>query len=174
LTKEKKKTELEQEEFGMEFSPEELEVTEEKYMKELNSFVLTEEQKQFSALPSKFEEINEGQYRVVILSDNTPVGFFLLNSNERVKKYSNNLNALLLTALSINHTEQGKGYAKQGMTLLVEFVKTEFPNYDEIVLVVDNDNIPAQKLYLKVGFEDTNERLIGRIGEEIIMRQLIK
>ncbi|MGY3186208.1 GNAT family N-acetyltransferase [Lysinibacillus sp. TE18511] len=144
------------------------------YMKELNSFVLTEEQKQFSALPSKFEEINEGQYRVVILSDNTPVGFFLLNSNERVKKYSNNLNALLLTALSINHTEQGKGYAKQGMTLLVEFVKTEFPNYDEIVLVVDNDNIPAQKLYLKVGFEDTNERLIGRIGEEIIMRQLIK
>ncbi|MFY0519992.1 GNAT family N-acetyltransferase [Lysinibacillus sp. UGB7] len=144
------------------------------YMKELNSFVLTEEQKQFSALPSKFEEINEGQYRIVILSDNTPVGFFLLNSNERVKKYSNNLNAMLLTALSINHTEQGKGYAKQGMTLLVEFVKTEFPNFDEIVLVVDKDNIPAQKLYLKVGFEDTNERLIGRIGEEIIMRQLIK
>ena len=47
LTKEKKKTELEQEEFGMEFSPEELEVTEEKYMKELNSFVLTEEQNNF-------------------------------------------------------------------------------------------------------------------------------
>ncbi|MFJ7954446.1 GNAT family N-acetyltransferase [Lysinibacillus sp. NPDC096418] len=145
-----------------------------KYMNELNSFVLTEEQKQFSALPSKFEEVNEGQYRIVILSDNTPVGFFLLNSNERVKKYSNNLNALLLTALSINLTEQGKGYAKQGMALLVEFIKTEFPNCDEIVLVVDKDNIPAQKLYLKVGFEDTNERLIGRIGEEIIMRQLIK
>ncbi|KPN96051.1 GNAT family N-acetyltransferase [Lysinibacillus sp. ZYM-1] len=145
-----------------------------KYMKELSSFVLTEEQKQFSALPSNFEEINEGQHRIVILSDDTPVGFFLLNLNERVKKYSNNPNALLLTALSINHTEQGKGYAKQGMTLLAEFVKTEFPNCDEIVLVVDKDNIPAQKLYEKVGFEDTNERLIGRIGEEIIMRQLIK
>ena len=81
---------------------------------------------------------------------------------------------MLLSALSINHTEQGKGYAKQGMTLLVEFVKVEFPNCDEIVLVVDKDNIPAQKLYVKVGFEDTNERLIGRIGEEIIMRQFIK
>ncbi|MGY3186210.1 hypothetical protein [Lysinibacillus sp. TE18511] len=34
MTKEKKKTELEQEEFGMEFSPEELEVTEEKEQKE--------------------------------------------------------------------------------------------------------------------------------------------
>ncbi|MGY3186187.1 GNAT family N-acetyltransferase [Lysinibacillus sp. TE18511] len=144
------------------------------YIEELNTFVLTEEQKQFSSLPSKFEEVTEGQYRIVILSDNTPVGFFLLNSNERVKKYSNNLNALLLTALSINHTEQGKGYAKQGMTLLVKFVKTEFPNCNELVLVVDKDNIPAQKLYLKVGFEDTNERLIGRIGEEIILRQLIK
>lgn len=145
-----------------------------KYTKELNDFVLTEEQKEFSSLPSKFEEINEGQYRVVILSDNTPVGFFLLNANERVKKYSSNVNALLLSALSINHSEQGKGYAKQGMTLLVEFVKAEFPNCDEIVLVVDEDNIPAQKLYLKVGFEDTNKRLTGRIGEEIIMSQLIK
>jgi RimJ/RimL family protein N-acetyltransferase len=140
----------------------------------LNSFVLTEEQKQFSALPNKFGEVTEGQYRIVILSEKTPVGFFLLNSNERVKKYSTNLNALLLTALSINNTEQGKGYAKQGMSLLIEFVKSEFPKCDEIVLVVDIDNIPAQKLYLKVGFEDTNERQIGRIGEEIIMRQSIK
>jgi len=144
------------------------------YMQGLNAFVLTEEQKQFSALPSNFEEINEGQHRIVILSENTPVGFFLLNANERVKKYSTNRNAMLLSALSINHTEQGKGFAKQGMTLLVEFVKAEFPNCDEIVLVVDKDNIPAQKLYVKVGFEDTNERLIGRIGEEIIMRQFIK
>ena len=144
------------------------------YLTGLNSFVLTDEQKQFSALPNKFGEATDGQHRIVILSDNTPVGFFLLNSNERVKKYSTNLNALLLTALSINNTEQGKGYAKQGMSLLHEFVKSEFPKCDEIVLVVDKDNIPAQKLYLKVGFEDTNERQIGRIGEEIIMRLSIK
>lgn len=144
------------------------------YLTGLNSFVLTDAQKQFSALPNKFVEATDGQHRIVILSDNTPVGFFLLNSNERVKKYSTNLNALLLTALSINNTEQGKGYAKQGMSLLHEFVKSEFPKCDEIVLVVDKDNIPAQKLYLKVGFEDTNERQIGRIGEEIIMRLSIK
>lgn len=81
---------------------------------------------------------------------------------------------MLISALSINHAEQGKGYAKQGMTLLAEFVQSEFPHCDELVLVVDKDNIPAQKLYLKVGFEDTNKRLIGRIGEEIIMSQLIK
>ena len=144
------------------------------YLTELNSFVLTDEQKQFSALPSKFEEVTDGQHRIVILSDNTPVGFFLLNSNERVKKYSNNLNALLLSALSINQTAQGKGYAKKGMSLLPEFVKSEFPLCDEIVLVVDKENIPAQNLYLKVGFEDTRERRIGRIGEEITMSLSIK
>ena len=144
------------------------------YTKELNGFALTEEQLQFSALPSIFEEMNEGQHRIVILNDQIPVGFFILNSNERVKKYSTNLNAMLLTALSINHREQGKGFAKEGMSLLVPFVQTEFPTCDEIVLVVDQANIPAQKLYVKVGFEDTNERLVGRVGEEIIMRQVIK
>lgn len=144
------------------------------YLTGLNSFVLTDEQKQFSALPNKFVEAIDGQHRIVILSDNTPVGFFLLNSNERVKKYSTNQNAMLLTALSINQTAQGKGYAKKGMSLLNEFVKLEFPRCDEIVLVVDKENIPAQNLYLKVGFEDTNERQIGRIGEEIIMRLSIK
>lgn len=144
------------------------------YLTGLNSFVLTDEQKQFSALPNKFEEAADGQHRIVILSDNTPVGFFLLNSNERVKKYSTNLNALLLTALSINQTAQGKGYAKKGMSFLTEFVKSEFPKCDEIILVVDKENIPAQNLYLKVGFEDTNERKIGRIGEEITMRLSIK
>ncbi|USK57905.1 GNAT family N-acetyltransferase (plasmid) [Cytobacillus solani] len=144
------------------------------YLTGLNSFVLTDEQKQFSALPNKFWEAIDGQHRIVILSDNTPVGFFLLNSNERVKKYSTNQNAMLLTALSINQTAQGKGYAKKGMSLLNEFVKSEFPTCDEIVLVVDKENIPAQNLYLKVGFEDTNERQIGRIGEVIIMRLSIK
>ncbi|TQR20709.1 GNAT family N-acetyltransferase [Psychrobacillus vulpis] len=140
------------------------------YLKKLNSFELPEEQKQFSALPNKFEEITEGQYRIVILNDDEPVGFFLLNSTERLKEYSSNMNALLLTALSINHTEQGKGYANQGMSLLSTFIQSEFPNCDEIFLVVDVENIPAQRLYKKVGFQETGERKIGRIGEEIIMR----
>ncbi|WP_313890920.1 GNAT family N-acetyltransferase [Psychrobacillus sp.] len=136
----------------------------------LNSFTLSEEQKQFSALPNKFEEVTPGQYRIVILNENEPVGFFLLHSTERVQKYTQNPNAILLTALSINHAEQGKGYAKQGLLQLEKFVKSEFPKCDEIVLVVDGENIPARSLYIKIGFQDTNERIIGRIGEEVIMK----
>ena len=139
------------------------------YLDVLNSFVLPEEQVQFTALPNKILEATEGQHRIVILSENEPVGFFLLHSTERVKEYSDNPKAMLLTALSVNHAKQGKGYAKQGMLLLSDFVKSEFPNCDEIVLVVNHKNLPAQQLYLKVGFQDTGKRRIGPIGEQFIM-----
>ncbi|MCK1986091.1 MULTISPECIES: GNAT family N-acetyltransferase [unclassified Peribacillus] len=139
------------------------------YLDVLNSFELPEEQVQFTALPNKILEATEGQHRIVILSENEPVGFFLLHSAERVKEYSDNPKAMLLTALSVNHAKQGKGYAKQGMLLLSDFVKSEFPNCDEIVLVVNHKNLPAQQLYLKVGFQDTGKRKIGPIGEQFIM-----
>lgn len=139
------------------------------YLKALNSFVLPEKQAQFTALPSKVLEVKEGQYRIVIVSKNEPVGFFLLHSTERVKEYSDNPNAILLTALSVNHAKQGKGNAKQGLLLLSDFVKSEFPNCDEIVLAVNHQNIPAQRLYSRVGFKDTGRRKIGSIGEQFIM-----
>jgi hypothetical protein len=54
------------------------------YLEVLNSFELPEEQGQFTALPSEISEVREGQYRIVILSEHEPVGFFLLHSIERV------------------------------------------------------------------------------------------
>ena len=144
------------------------------YSNVLNSFELPEEQGQYTALPRQILEVTEGQHRIVILSENEPVGFFLLHSTERVKEYSDNPKAMLLTALSVNHAKQGKGYAKQGMLLLNDFVKTEFQNCDEIVLVVNHKNIAAQQLYLKVGFEDTGKRKIGPKGEQFVMNLLLQ
>ncbi|NMH68378.1 GNAT family N-acetyltransferase [Bacillus sp. RO3] len=135
----------------------------------LLSFELPDDQEQFTALPSQMMSVTEGQHRIVILSENEPVGFFLLHSTERVKEYSDNPNAMLLTALSVNHAEQGKGYAKRGMLLLGDFVQSEFPECDEIVLVVNHQNIPAQHLYARVGFKDTGRRKIGPIGEQFVM-----
>ena len=141
----------------------------EKYLDGLKSFELPEEQVKFTALPSKYLDVTEGQYRIVIVNQNEPVGFFILHSTERVMKYSDNPNAMLLTSFSVNQTKQGNGYAKQAMYLLSDFVNSEFPNCNEIVLAVNHKNIPAQKLYSKVGYKDTGRRKIGPIGEQFIM-----
>lgn len=139
----------------------------------LNSFQLPKEQEQFTSLPKNYIEVSEGQHRIVILSEEEPVGFFILHSTDRVKDYSNNPYAMLLTALSINQTHQGKGYAKQAMFLLRKFVMDEFPKCNEIVLAVNHKNIAAQKLYETVGFNDTGMRKIGPIGEQFIMNLLL-
>jgi hypothetical protein len=59
------------------------------------------------------------------------------------------------------------------MFLLGEFVKSEYPTCNEIVLAVNHKNIPAQKLYSKVGYKDTGRRKMGPIGEQFIMNLLL-
>ena len=141
----------------------------EDYVDVLHDFDLPKEQSQFTALPKEISIEMVGQYPIVILSDNVPVGFFVLHATERVKEYSSNPNAMLLTALSIDHKQQGKGYAKKGMLVLSDFIKREFKECNEVVLGVNHKNIPAQNLYLKVGFVDHGERRLGPIGEQIVM-----
>jgi RimJ/RimL family protein N-acetyltransferase len=144
-----------------------------KHVDVLNSFELPEEQEQFTSLPINYKEVMDGQYRIVILCENEPVGFFILHSTDRVKGYTSNPNAMLLTSFSINFKKQGKGYAKQAMLLLKGFVETEFPDCNEIILAVNRKNSSAQQLYLKVGFQDTGERKMGPIGEQLIMSLML-
>ncbi|UII57567.1 GNAT family N-acetyltransferase [Cytobacillus spongiae] len=144
------------------------------YLPKLLTFELPDEQAQFTALPKDKIESFEDQHRMVILYDNEPVGYFLLHATERVKDYSDQPNAMLLTALSINYAEQRKSYAKKSMMLLKKFVQTEFPECTEIVLAVNHKNVPAKQLYLAVGFEDTGIRKVGSIGEQWVMRLRVK
>ena len=124
-----------------------------------------EEQEQFTALPIHSLEMTHERHPIVILINNEPVGFFVLHSSDRVKEYSDNPKAMLLTSFSINHSHQGKGFAKRGMQQIEDFVKRKFPACDEIVLAVNKRNIAAQKLYEKVGYKDTGRRKMGKIGE---------
>lgn len=143
------------------------------HLDQLSSFQLPEEQEQFTSLPINYSEEIVGQHRIVILNDKEPIGFFLMHSTDRVQEYTDNLKAMLLTSLSINQSKQGRGYAKQAMNLLKEFVLHEFPHCNEIVLAVNHKNIAAQKLYENVGFQDTGKRKIGPIGEQFILSFLL-
>ncbi|MGC4379357.1 GNAT family N-acetyltransferase [Fictibacillus sp. Mic-4] len=139
------------------------------YFESLKAFKLPEEQEQFTAMPTSTLEKAEGKHPVVIVNENKPVGFFVLHSSSRVREYTYNPQAMLLTAFSINHAEQGKGYAKKGLELLRSFISEQFPGCNEVVLAVNKRNIPAQKLYEKVGYQDTGRRKMGRIGEQLIL-----
>lgn len=139
-----------------------------KFLDSLKKFSLADDQEQFTALPSKMLEALPERYPMVILSNNEPVGFFVLHTSARVKEYTDNPNAVLLTAFSINHSQQGKGFAKKGLEQLKDFIQDEFPSCDEVVLAVNKRNIPAQKLYEKVGYTDTGRRKMGKIGEQLI------
>ncbi len=87
---------------------------------------------------------------IVILDYNgVPVGLFALQTGDRVQEFTKNENALLLTSFSINHNRQRKGYAKKSLALLQEFVQCYFPMKNEVVLAVNEKNIPAQNLYEK-------------------------
>ncbi|RQW22699.1 GNAT family N-acetyltransferase [Bacillus sp. C1-1] len=142
----------------------------EQYHEVLSDFELPDSQAKFTALPEDILNVSDGQYRIVIVSEERPVGFFLLHSTSRVSEYTMNPNAMLLTALSIDYKHQGQGHAKKAMIELKEFVYRNFEKCDEIILAVNHKNIPAQNLYKNVGFVDTGRRKIGKIGEQFIMK----
>lgn len=113
-------------------------------------------------------EVHKGQYRIVVLFNDEPVGFFLLHATKRVQEYTDNPHAMLLTALSIDYKQQGRGIAKNSMNQLPAFVREEFPGCDQVVLAVNHRNIAAQKLYRRVGFTDSERRIEGPIGEQYV------
>jgi RimJ/RimL family protein N-acetyltransferase len=147
----------------------ELQLYKTEYFDSINRFSLPEDQLLFTALPNQMAEITHKKHPVVILCGMEPVGFFVLHSSDRVKEYTDNPDAMLLTAFSVNHVQQGKGYAFRGMNQLKQFLNQHFPKCNEVVLAVNKRNIPAQKLYQKVGFTDTGRRKIGKIGEQLIL-----
>ncbi|WP_438317085.1 GNAT family N-acetyltransferase [Sporosarcina sp. FA9] len=144
------------------------------FLKALKEFELPTEKAQYTSFSAVIlEKLTDDQYPIVILSNDEPVGFFLLQSTDRVKEFTDNPRALLLTALSIDNSKQGKGLAKGAMNLIKQFVNQEFSEYDEIILAVNHKNIPAQNLYKRVGFSDTGKRKIGKIGEQFIFNTYI-
>ncbi|MCM3358078.1 GNAT family protein [Psychrobacillus sp. MER TA 171] len=142
------------------------------YHEHLSNYHLGEDQLQFTSMPLdkiKNPNVSSNAKHVLILENSVPVGYFALEDGEKLFKYSNNSNARLLTAFSIDSRNQGKGLAKSGLRLLPEFVKNNFSEIDEIVLGVNKRNIPAYNLYLKTGFEDENELYEGPKGPQHIL-----
>jgi RimJ/RimL family protein N-acetyltransferase len=145
---------------------------EEIHREALNAFYLVEDQKKFTALPSdalKQCEEDPSRNPVVITESDVPVGFFVLHAGENIRDFTANPLAMVIRALSINQSEQGKGYAKEAMLQLPAFVSNHFPEVNELILSVNFKNESAKKLYEKVGFQDRGQIKHGPVGPQYVL-----
>ncbi|PUA36237.1 GNAT family N-acetyltransferase [Paenibacillus elgii] len=143
----------------------------------LRAFELPEEQARFTALPGEVLELSlndENRYPVVILAGDTPVGFFVLHRGEATAPFSDNPNAILLRAFSIDQAHQGRGYGKRAVRTAAAFVAEHFPGVEEIVLAVNEQNHMAKRLYEASGFRDTGRQRQGSIGMQYILSLSLK
>ncbi|QTD42122.1 GNAT family N-acetyltransferase [Sporosarcina sp. Te-1] len=145
---------------------------EDHYREKIDSYYLSDEQLQYTGIPSKAVELARldlDRHAVLAIKNNDLLTFFVLHENEGVKPYSENRKAILLRTFSTDFRHQGKGYAKQSLLLLPQFIRTQFPHINEIVLAVNVKNTAAQALYKKCGYKDEGIRKMGKKGELIIM-----
>ena len=145
------------------------------YQPLIDSYQLVESQLQFTRHAKECVKLaSNTRTPILALVDGKLVTYFDLHRKEGVEPYSPNPNAILVRAFSTDVREQGKGYAKQALTMLPRFVKQHFLHIDEIVLAVNVGNGVAQALYKKVGFIDYGERRQGPKGQLIVMSYLLK
>ena len=143
-----------------------------RYKDDLSKIHLTEDNQRFTQTPSEVLETLSDPYRrmVLILNKNTCVGYFVLHEKEGALSIGFDDKALLIRSLAIDPLMQGKGFAFHGMNILPEFVKEHYTDINEIVLIVNEKNVPAQKLYQKVGFVEHSSRLNEIHGVQLIYR----
>lgn len=60
------------------------------------------------------------------------------------------------------------------MKILPAFTKEHFKYVEELILVVNHANIPAQNLYKKDGFADTGIRRSGKHGNQFIYQNILR
>ncbi|HSJ38024.1 MAG TPA: GNAT family N-acetyltransferase [Planococcus sp. (in: firmicutes)] len=135
-------------------------------------YKLPTDQLEFSGMPQDIIDRDKEdplKHFVIIHARNEVAGFLELDESDDRKKYSNNPNALLLRGFSVNPKFQGRGIATGSIYALPEFIRSEFPAIDEVVLGVNARNEPAKRLFEKAGFADTGRRFMRTSGEQVVM-----
>jgi ribosomal protein S18 acetylase RimI-like enzyme len=130
-------------------------------------YPLTPEQLEFTAHPLELLK-NDAHSRtpVTILAGNHIAGFFVLDVSDDRYLYTENPNSILLRGFSIHPEYQGQGIAEKSIQALPTFIHQQFPQFDEVVLGVNERNEAARYVYLKAGFIDEGRRFMGSKGQQ--------
>jgi len=109
------------------------------------------------------------EFPVTIFINGIPGGFFTLDFGGDKMELTENRNSVLLRSLSVNPEMQGNGIGKAAMIKVDDFVRENFENCNEIVLAVNQNNMSAYELYIKVGYLYKGRTRIGRSGPQYLM-----
>ena len=145
---------------------------EEKFDELVDNYYLTDSQLRFTAKPKycvALAKADKDRHCILALENEQLVTFFVLHDEEGPKIYTDKPNVILLRAFSTDYNHQGKGYAKQALLLLPDFVKKNFPHITEILLAVNVTNEVAQSVYKTTGYVDEGIRKQDSTSELVIM-----
>lgn len=124
--------------------------------KQVITLDITDEQRQFLETPSVLYAVAEVQFHptytaYAISDDETTVGFVVYGHlPENQMKW-------WIPLLIIDHHYQGRGYGRAAMEMVINAVREQAPDCREIGLSLKPDNTAAERLYLSVGFQKTDE-----------------
>lgn len=147
------------------------------HLAEVITLSVVEEQKKFVGTIDEILASANAQIRPhVILVEDKIVGFFLIDTTyAKTYDFTGQSNSIGLRSFFISKEHQGKGYAKQAILALPNYLSEAYPHHSKIFLTVNCQNPIAKELFLKGGFEDTNALYHGgAAGPQHIMVRSIK
>lgn len=120
----------------------------------------------------KRSQSNSNMKPIMILDDNHLVGSFCLHVNDGPLAYGGNFGTdILVRAFSIDSRYRRKDFALVALLQLPEFIYYHYKGIERIIIAVNHNNFPAQALYIKAGFVDTQRRAVGKLGELFIYQK---
>ncbi|WP_342709928.1 GNAT family N-acetyltransferase [Bradyrhizobium sp. B124] len=103
-----------------------------------------------------------------IVAGNKVVGFFVLRERTAVPEWAPP-DVITLHGLRVGPAYQSNGYGMAAMRLAVQWILTNRPCVDHLMLAVNARNGTARNLYLKSGFRDTGATYLGPVGIQNIL-----
>lgn len=92
-----------------------------------------------------------------IYQDEEMVGYVMVIYDYDVPEYD-------IWHMMIDETRQGKGYGKEALKRVLEYIETKpFGESNRVVLTCNQQNIPGLRLYRSLGFQET-----GNVDEDEI------
>ncbi|MET4036297.1 MULTISPECIES: GNAT family N-acetyltransferase [unclassified Bradyrhizobium] len=100
------------------------------------------------------------------------VGFFVLREKAALPEWARP-DAITLHGFRVDRVSQGNGYGKAATGLAAQWILTNRPCINRLMLAVNVRNVRAREVYLKSGFRDTGAMHCGPIGPQNILENRI-